>query len=204
MILQISQHPSYLPYPAAAKPGGTTYTTSLPPKTKQVNQIGSVTESIKAVKMSKQLGWGVMTSHRSGETEDNYIADIAVGLCTGQIKTGAPCRSERLAKYNQASRRRLVAILLSKHVYKCMLFVFLNIFPIYSKYVNYVIHQISSFTENFVFCDGRFLGGVGRFFFVRFPWPSVWGLGEIFVCALWLADCMAAEVFYLAHERSGI
>lgn len=53
--------------------------------------------------MSKQLGWGVMTSHRSGETEDNYIADIAVGLCTGQIKTGAPCRSERLAKYNQAS-----------------------------------------------------------------------------------------------------
>lgn len=72
---------------------------------KQVNQIGSVTESIKAVKMSKQLGWGVMTSHRSGETEDNYIADIAVGLCTGQIKTGAPCRSERLAKYNQASHR---------------------------------------------------------------------------------------------------
>lgn len=70
---------------------------------KKVNQIGSVTESIKAVKMSKQLGWGVMTSHRSGETEDNYIADIAVGLCTGQIKTGAPCRSERLAKYNQAS-----------------------------------------------------------------------------------------------------
>lgn len=69
-----------------------------------MNQIGSVTESIKAVKMSKQLGWGVMTSHRSGETEDNYIADIAVGLCTGQIKTGAPCRSERLAKYNQASR----------------------------------------------------------------------------------------------------
>lgn len=70
-------------------------------RTEQVNQIGSVTESIKAVKMSKQLGWGVMTSHRSGETEDNYIADLAVGLCTGQIKTGAPCRSERLAKYNQ-------------------------------------------------------------------------------------------------------
>ncbi|CAM9574141.1 unnamed protein product [Scytosiphon promiscuus] len=73
----------------------------------KVNQIGSVTESIKAVKMSKQLGWGVMTSHRSGETEDNYIADIAVGLCTGQIKTGAPCRSERLAKYNQASYYRI-------------------------------------------------------------------------------------------------
>lgn len=45
-----------------------------------------------------------MTSHRSGETEDDYIADLAVGLCTGQIKTGAPCRSERLAKYNQLLR----------------------------------------------------------------------------------------------------
>lgn len=64
-----------------------------------MNQIGSVTESIEAVKDSKKNGWGVMTSHRSGETEDNYIADLAVGLCTGQIKTGAPCRSERLAKY---------------------------------------------------------------------------------------------------------
>lgn len=70
----------------------------------KVNQIGSVTESIDAVKLSKQQGWGVMTSHRSGETEDNYIADLAVGLCTGQIKTGAPCRSERLAKYNQLLR----------------------------------------------------------------------------------------------------
>ena len=70
----------------------------------KVNQIGSVTESIDAVKLSKQHGWGVMTSHRSGETEDNYIADLAVGLCTGQIKTGAPCRSERLAKYNQLLR----------------------------------------------------------------------------------------------------
>jgi len=70
----------------------------------KVNQIGSVTESIEAVKMAKHNGWGVMTSHRSGETEDNYIADLAVGLCTGQIKTGAPCRSERLAKYNQLLR----------------------------------------------------------------------------------------------------
>jgi len=70
----------------------------------KVNQIGSVTESINAVKMAKKNGWGVMTSHRSGETEDNYIADLAVGLCTGQIKTGAPCRSERLAKYNQLLR----------------------------------------------------------------------------------------------------
>lgn len=70
----------------------------------KVNQIGSVTESINAVKLAKQSGWGVMTSHRSGETEDSYIADLAVGLCTGQIKTGAPCRSERLAKYNQLLR----------------------------------------------------------------------------------------------------
>jgi enolase len=70
----------------------------------KVNQIGSITESIQAVKKAKQNGWGVMASHRSGETEDNYIADLAVGLCTGQIKTGAPCRSERLAKYNQLLR----------------------------------------------------------------------------------------------------
>merc|ERR1719148_151938 len=70
----------------------------------KVNQIGSISESIDAVKKSKQAGWGVMTSHRSGETEDTYIADLAVGLCTGQIKTGAPCRSERLAKYNQLLR----------------------------------------------------------------------------------------------------
>jgi len=70
----------------------------------KVNQIGSVSESIDAVKKAKQAGWGVMTSHRSGETEDTYIADLAVGLCTGQIKTGAPCRSERLAKYNQLLR----------------------------------------------------------------------------------------------------
>ena len=70
----------------------------------KVNQIGSVTETIDAVKLAKRNGWGIMTSHRSGETEDNYIADLAVGLCTGQIKTGAPCRSERLAKYNQLLR----------------------------------------------------------------------------------------------------
>lgn len=70
----------------------------------KVNQIGSITESIAAVTKAKQAGWGVMTSHRSGETEDTYIADLAVGLCTGQIKTGAPCRSERLAKYNQLLR----------------------------------------------------------------------------------------------------
>lgn len=54
--------------------------------------------------MSQRAGWGVMVSHRSGETEDNFIADLVVGLGTGQIKSGAPCRSERVAKYNQLIR----------------------------------------------------------------------------------------------------
>jgi enolase len=70
----------------------------------KVNQIGSITESIEASNMSQKAGWGVMVSHRSGETEDNFIADLVVGLGTGQIKTGAPARSERLAKYNQLLR----------------------------------------------------------------------------------------------------
>jgi enolase len=70
----------------------------------KVNQIGSITESIDACKMSQKAGWGVMVSHRSGETEDAFIADLVVGLRTGEIKTGAPCRSERLAKYNQLLR----------------------------------------------------------------------------------------------------
>jgi enolase len=70
----------------------------------KVNQIGSITESIEACKLAQKAGWGVMVSHRSGETEDSFIADLAVGLKTGQIKTGAPCRSERLAKYNQLMR----------------------------------------------------------------------------------------------------
>merc|ERR1712226_1294389 len=70
----------------------------------KVNQIGSVSESIAAHNLAKANGWGTMVSHRSGETEDCFIADLVVGLCTGQIKTGAPCRSERLAKYNQSLR----------------------------------------------------------------------------------------------------
>jgi enolase len=70
----------------------------------KVNQIGTVTESIEAANLSRKNGWGVMVSHRSGETEDTFIADLVVGLSTGQIKTGAPCRSERLAKYNQILR----------------------------------------------------------------------------------------------------
>lgn len=70
----------------------------------KVNQIGTVSESIEAAKLSQGDNWGVMVSHRSGETEDTFIADLVVGLKTGQIKTGAPCRSERLAKYNQLLR----------------------------------------------------------------------------------------------------
>eukprot|EP01057_Protomagalhaensia_wolfi_P005805 Protomagalhaensia_wolfi_Nauph_80__5804@NODE_722_length_2067_cov_240_911243_g538_i0_p1_GENE_NODE_722_length_2067_cov_240_911243_g538_i0NODE_722_length_2067_cov_240_911243_g538_i0_p1_ORF_typecomplete_len449_score155_67Enolase_C/PF00113_22/4e135Enolase_N/PF03952_16/4_3e60MR_MLE_C/PF13378_6/3_2e06MAAL_C/PF07476_11/4_8e03MAAL_C/PF07476_11/0_003MR_MLE_N/PF02746_16/0_0063_NODE_722_length_2067_cov_240_911243_g538_i0481394 len=70
----------------------------------KVNQIGSVTEAIEASNLSMKNNWGVMVSHRSGETEDTFIADLVVGLGTGQIKTGAPCRSERLAKYNQLLR----------------------------------------------------------------------------------------------------
>lgn len=70
----------------------------------KVNQIGSVTESIQAWRMSKDNNWNIMVSHRSGETEDNFIADLVVGLGTGQIKTGAPSRSERLSKYNQLLR----------------------------------------------------------------------------------------------------
>ena len=70
----------------------------------KVNQIGTVTESIAAANLAFKNGWGVMTSHRSGETEDNTIADIAVGFCAGLIKTGAPCRTERTTKYNQLLR----------------------------------------------------------------------------------------------------
>jgi len=68
------------------------------------NQIGTLTETIAAVKMAQQVGWTAVISHRSGETEDTTIADLAVGLNTGMIKTGAPCRSERTAKYNRLLR----------------------------------------------------------------------------------------------------
>lgn len=70
----------------------------------KVNQIGCVSEAIEAAKICQDKNWGVMVSHRSGETEDVFIADLSVGLRAGQIKTGAPCRSERNAKYNQLLR----------------------------------------------------------------------------------------------------
>ncbi len=68
------------------------------------NQIGTLIETVTAIKMAQQAGWTAVVSHRSGETEDTTIADLAVGLNTGQIKTGAPCRSERTAKYNHLLR----------------------------------------------------------------------------------------------------
>ncbi len=70
----------------------------------KLNQIGTLTETIAAISMAKAAGWTAVVSHRSGETEDTTISDLAVGLDTGQIKTGAPCRSERVAKYNQLLR----------------------------------------------------------------------------------------------------
>ncbi|KAG8962214.1 hypothetical protein FRC03_004478 [Tulasnella sp. 419] len=70
----------------------------------KVNQIGTISESIQAAQLSQSDGWGVMVSHRSGETENTVIADLVVALGTGQIKTGAPARSERVAKYNALLR----------------------------------------------------------------------------------------------------
>ena len=70
----------------------------------KLNQIGSVSETLAAIKMAHKAGYTAIVSHRSGETEDTTIADLAVALNTCQIKTGAPSRSERVAKYNQLLR----------------------------------------------------------------------------------------------------
>jgi enolase len=67
----------------------------------KLNQIGTLTETIEAIETARKAGWAAIISHRSGETEDTTIADLAAGMGTGQIKTGAPCRSERTAKYNR-------------------------------------------------------------------------------------------------------
>ena len=69
-----------------------------------MNQIGSVSETLEAIKMAHKAGYTAISSHRSGETEDTFIADLAVAMNCGQIKTGAPARSERTAKYNQLIR----------------------------------------------------------------------------------------------------
>lgn len=67
----------------------------------KLNQIGSLTETVEVIKLAENNGWATVVSHRSGETEDSYIADLVVAGSTGQIKTGAPCRSERVVKYNR-------------------------------------------------------------------------------------------------------
>ena len=67
----------------------------------KVNQIGTVTETLEAMRLCREAGYTAMVSHRSGETEDTFIADLAVGTGCGQIKTGAPARGERVAKYNR-------------------------------------------------------------------------------------------------------
>ena len=70
----------------------------------KLNQIGSLTETIAAIEMARRVGWTAMVSHRSGETGDTFIADLTVAMGTGQLKTGAPARSERVEKYNQLMR----------------------------------------------------------------------------------------------------
>ena len=70
----------------------------------KLNQIGTLTETVAAIEMARKAGWTAMVSHRSGETVDSFIADLTVAMGTGQLKTGAPCRGERLEKYNQLMR----------------------------------------------------------------------------------------------------
>ena len=70
----------------------------------KVNQIGTLTETLEAIRMAQEAGYGVIISHRSGETEDTSIADLSVAVNAGQIKSGAPSRSDRVAKYNQLLR----------------------------------------------------------------------------------------------------
>jgi enolase len=70
----------------------------------KLNQIGTLSETIAAIEMAHKAGWGAMVSHRSGETVDSFIADFTVAMGTGHLKTGAPCRGERLEKYNQLMR----------------------------------------------------------------------------------------------------
>ena len=70
----------------------------------KVNQIGTVSEAMEAITLAQRSGYQTVISHRSGETEDTFLADLAVAVNAGQIKTGAPCRSDRVAKYNQLLR----------------------------------------------------------------------------------------------------
>ncbi len=70
----------------------------------KLNQIGTLSETVAAIEMARAAGWGAMVSHRSGETVDSFIADLTVAMATGHLKTGAPCRGERVEKYNQLLR----------------------------------------------------------------------------------------------------
>ena len=70
----------------------------------KLNQIGTLSETLDAIELAKKNGYKTIVSHRSGETEDTFIADLAVAVNAGQIKTGAPCRTERVAKYNRLLR----------------------------------------------------------------------------------------------------
>ena len=70
----------------------------------KLNQIGTLSETIATIEMARKAGWGAMVSHRSGETVDSFIADFTVAMGTGHLKTGAPCRGERVEKYNQLMR----------------------------------------------------------------------------------------------------
>jgi len=70
----------------------------------KLNQIGTLSETIAAIEMARKAGWGAMVSHRSGETVDSFISDFTVAMGTGHLKTGAPCRGERVEKYNQLLR----------------------------------------------------------------------------------------------------
>ncbi|NMC65432.1 MAG: phosphopyruvate hydratase, partial [Acidobacteria bacterium] len=70
----------------------------------KLNQIGTLTETVEAIDLARRAGWTAMISHRSGETVDSFIADFSVAMSTGQLKTGAPCRGERVEKYNQLMR----------------------------------------------------------------------------------------------------
>ena len=92
----------------------------------KLNQIGTLTETIHAIQMAHHAGWTAIVSHRSGETEDTTIADLVVGMGAGQIKTGAPTRSERTAKYNRLMK--IEAALGSNAVFKG-----LDAYPLASK-----------------------------------------------------------------------
>jgi enolase len=70
----------------------------------KLNQIGTVTETLATIDLAKSSGWGINVSHRSGETIDSFIADFTVATAAGKLKTGAPCRGERVEKYNQLLR----------------------------------------------------------------------------------------------------